>query len=257
MPHFLTGVRGRHPMASQAEVVRNRTIGGEEPLRVPGRFEALHTSFPLAGGLVRMFRVVIQGPMLAVLHAGQGLSPRRLVALEFIGDEHPRYIPQSREEFAREPFGRKFIATAPRRDPVTARRALARSDIASPGADGPASAGIRLSPVADPVDRSAPAWNVKRATSSLLVMEASKPMFLQLIAAEPMTSEFMSSEPIVAEPMTSESMSPEPMSSTPCMPLPRACQEQHRQHDDDAHPLLPGSHKPSLPCITMSAPYET
>lgn len=41
-------------MASQAEVVRNRIIGGEEPLRVPGQLEARHVSFPLAGGLVRM-----------------------------------------------------------------------------------------------------------------------------------------------------------------------------------------------------------
>jgi len=68
-------------------------------------------------------------------------------------------------------------------------------------------------------------------------MEASKPM---------------APEPIVAEPMPSESMSP-----TPRMPEPRACQEQHRQHDDDSHPLLPGSHSPSLPCITMSVLDET
>jgi hypothetical protein len=49
--------------------------------------------------------------MLAVLHTGQELSPRCLVTLEFIGDEHPRYIPQSLEEFAKEPFGRNLIAT--------------------------------------------------------------------------------------------------------------------------------------------------
>jgi hypothetical protein len=99
-------------MASQAEVVRNRIIGGEEPLRVPGLLEARHASFTLAGGLVRILRAVIQGPMVAVLHAGQELSPRRLVALEFIGDEHPRYIPQSLEEFAKEAFSRNLIATA-------------------------------------------------------------------------------------------------------------------------------------------------
>jgi len=90
----------------------------------------------------------------------------------------------------------------------------------------------------------------------------SESMFSKPIVAEPMTSESMFSKPIVAEPMTSEhvtseSMSPEPMSPTPRMPEPRACQEQHRQHDDDSHPLLPGSHSPSLPCITMSVLDET
>jgi hypothetical protein len=90
----------------------------------------------------------------------------------------------------------------------------------------------------------------------------SESMFSKPIVAEPMTSESMFSKPIVAEPMicehvTSESMSPEPMSPTPRMPYPCACQEQHRQHDDDAHPLLPGSHSPSLLCITMSVLYET
>ena len=78
-------------------------------------------------------------------------------------------------------------------------------------------------------------------------MEASKSMSPELIVAEPMPSEHV----------TSESMSPEPMSPTPRMPEPRACQEQHRQHDDDSHPLLPGSHSPSLLCITMSVLYET
>jgi hypothetical protein len=85
----------------------------------------------------------------------------------------------------------------------------------------------------------------------------SESMFPESIVAEPMTSESMSPEPIVAEPMTSEFMSPEPVSPTPRMPYPCACQEQHRQHDDDAHPLLPGSHSPSLLCIMMSVLYKT
>jgi hypothetical protein len=107
---------------------------------------------------------------------------------------------------------------------------------------------------------------------TLLVLEASKPMSPERIVAEsvpperivaePMISESMSPERIVAEPMTSEhvtseSMSPEPMSPTPRMPNTCACQDQHRQHDEDSHPLLPGSHSPSLPCITMSVLYET
>jgi hypothetical protein len=59
-------------------------------------------------------------------------------------------------------------------------------------------------------------------------------------------------EPVAAEPMPAE-----PMPATPRMPYSRACEEQRRQHNDDPHPLLPGSHGDSLPCITMSVPCDT
>jgi hypothetical protein len=92
------------------------------------------------------------------------------------------------------------------------------------------------------------------------VVETSMEAFME--ASQPLVAESISSQPLVVEPMTSEhvtseSMSPEPMSPTPRMPEPSACQEQHRQHDDDAHPLLMGSHSLSLPCIMMSVLYET
>jgi hypothetical protein len=105
-------------------------------------------------------------------------------------------------------------------------------------------------------------WSNSQQIMTLLVLEASKPMSPERIVAEVMTPESMSPERIVAELVTSEhvaseSISSEPMSPTPRMPYPCACQEQHRQHDDDSHPLLPRSHSPSLPRITMSVLDET
>jgi len=54
-----------------------------------------------------------------------------------------------------------------------------------------------------------------------------------------------------------EAVTSEPMPATPRVAWPRAQDEQCRQHDDDPHPLLPGSHGHSLPCVTMSMPCET
>jgi hypothetical protein len=94
-------------------------------------------------------------------------------------------------------------------------------------------------------------------TSMEAFMEVSKPMFAESISSKPTVAEPISSKPLFAEPMTPEHVTSESMSPTPRMPEPRACQEQHRRHDEDSHPLLPGSHSPSLPCITMSVLDET
>jgi hypothetical protein len=89
-------------------------------------------------------------------------------------------------------------------------------------------------------------------TSMEAFMEVSKPLFPESISSKPTFAESISSKPLFAEPMTSEHVTSEPLSPTPRMPEPRTCQEQHRRHDEDAHPLLPGSHSPSFPCIMRS-----
>jgi hypothetical protein len=94
-------------------------------------------------------------------------------------------------------------------------------------------------------------------TSMEAFMEASQPLVAESISSQPLVVEPVTSEHVTSESMSPEPMSPEPMSPTPRMPEPRACQEQHRHHDDDAHPLLMGSHSLSLPCIMMSVLYET
>ena len=79
-------------MPSGAEVLRDGTIGREEPLGVPCRLKSLHPPFPLAGQLVGVFRTVIQIAMLAVLHARQDLPLRRAIAFQLIRDDDPRRI---------------------------------------------------------------------------------------------------------------------------------------------------------------------
>jgi hypothetical protein len=56
---------------SQTEVLRNRTIGGEEPLRVSGRFAALHAPLPLTRRLMGILRTVLEIAVQALLHTGQ------------------------------------------------------------------------------------------------------------------------------------------------------------------------------------------
>jgi len=58
-------------MPSRAEVLRDGSMRGEEALSMPWGLEPLHAPLPLAGGLVRIRRAVIQVPVLAVFHAGR------------------------------------------------------------------------------------------------------------------------------------------------------------------------------------------
>lgn len=67
-------------MPSWAEMLGNATIRGEEPRGVPGG---------LAGWLMRVLGMIIEIPMLAMLHARQELSLGRTIAFESIRDDDP------------------------------------------------------------------------------------------------------------------------------------------------------------------------
>jgi hypothetical protein len=73
-------------------MLRHGTLGGEEPLGLPGRLEPLHAPLPLAGGLVRMLRPMVQIAVLAMFHTGHDLAQGRPRALEVIRDDHPGNI---------------------------------------------------------------------------------------------------------------------------------------------------------------------
>src|SRR5688500_2814972 len=92
-------------MPSGAEVLRDGTIGREEPLGVPCRLKSLHPPFPLAGRLVGVFRTVIQIAVLAVLHARQDLPLGRAIAFELVRDDHPRNVLAALEQLAEECLG--------------------------------------------------------------------------------------------------------------------------------------------------------
>lgn len=53
-------------MPSRAEVLRDRTIGGEGLLRVPWGLESLHAPLPLAGRLMGILRTVVQIAVLLI-----------------------------------------------------------------------------------------------------------------------------------------------------------------------------------------------
>ena len=80
----------------------DRTVGGEKAWRVPGGFEPLHASFPLARRLVGVFGAVVEIAMLAMLHARPHLPLGGTIAFEFIRADHPWHIGQSLEQLAEE-----------------------------------------------------------------------------------------------------------------------------------------------------------
>ncbi len=92
-------------MTSGAKVLCNGTIGREKALGTAWRFEALHPSFPLAGGLMGVLRPVIQIPMLAMFHARQELPLGGSITLQLIRDDDPwsalAPLEQLAEEFCR------------------------------------------------------------------------------------------------------------------------------------------------------------
>jgi hypothetical protein len=69
---------------------------------VSQRFEPLHAPLSLAGGLMRVFRPVIQVPMLSMFHTGQDLALRRTITRQFIRNDHPRHVGQALQQFAKE-----------------------------------------------------------------------------------------------------------------------------------------------------------
>ena len=80
MPHFVPVGAGRIPMPSRAEVLGNRTIGGEESLGMPWRLEPLHPPLALACGLVGIFCTVVEVAVLPVFYARQAFALSSVVA---------------------------------------------------------------------------------------------------------------------------------------------------------------------------------
>jgi hypothetical protein len=75
-------------MPARAEVLRNGTIGREEPLRLAWGFEPLYALLPLAGGLVGVLRPIIQIPVLAMFDSRKNLTLSGSIAFQLIGEEH-------------------------------------------------------------------------------------------------------------------------------------------------------------------------
>src|SRR5262245_12039250 len=78
------------------------TVSREETLGLSRRFEPLHVSFALTGGLMRVLGAVVEVPMLAMFHPGENVALSSSVALEFVGDDHARDVGQSLEQLTKE-----------------------------------------------------------------------------------------------------------------------------------------------------------
>ena len=77
MPHLLAVDGGREPVPSRAEVLRHRTIGGQEALGMPWGFNALHASFPLARRLVGVCGTEVTPQLYVYLLCQRLLQPRQ------------------------------------------------------------------------------------------------------------------------------------------------------------------------------------
>ena len=88
----------------------------EKALRMSRGLEALHAPLPLAGGLMRVLRAVVQIPVLPMFDARQDLLFGCAIAAEFIRDDDPRHIPQALQELAEEFFRRVLVPPALHQD---------------------------------------------------------------------------------------------------------------------------------------------
>jgi len=97
-------------MPSRPEVCGDAAEGGQEPLRMPRRFQAFHRPFALSGGLIRVLGAVVQIPRPPVLHRRLELAVGDLVAAQLVGDQYARHLPQAVEQLTEESLGRHRVS---------------------------------------------------------------------------------------------------------------------------------------------------
>ena len=97
-------------MPSRPEVCADAAEGGQEPLRMPRRFQAFHRPFALSGGLIRVLGAVVQIPRPPLLHRRHQLAVGDPVAAQLIGHQHARHLPQALEQLTEESPGRHRVS---------------------------------------------------------------------------------------------------------------------------------------------------
>ena len=85
-------------------------------MSLSGGLEPLHTSLPLAGGLVRVLRAVFEVPVLPMFHPRKDFALGGAVARQFVGDEYPWHVHQALEELTEEFLRRPLIPAALHQD---------------------------------------------------------------------------------------------------------------------------------------------
>jgi hypothetical protein len=83
---------------------------------MPGRFEPLHTTLPLARGLMGIFGAVVQRAMLTVFHTWENLPLGCAIAFQLIREDHPGDVLQALEQLAKEFLRRLLVPPALHQD---------------------------------------------------------------------------------------------------------------------------------------------
>ena len=89
-------------MPARTEVLHDEAMGREKALGLARGLKPLHALLPLPAGLVRILCSIIEIAVLAMLYSWENLSLSGSVAFEFIGDDHPRHLPQPFQKLTEE-----------------------------------------------------------------------------------------------------------------------------------------------------------
>ena len=81
-----------------------------------GTRNRLHAPLSLAGRLVGVLRTIIEISVLAMFYPRENLSLGGSITLQFVGDDHARYIGQPLEQFAEELLRRLLISATLHQD---------------------------------------------------------------------------------------------------------------------------------------------
>ena len=88
-PGMAIGVGGKL-IAAGAEESVDLVVGGEEPLRLPGRLEPAHQFLTLAGRAVRSFDAVVQAFVRSVICPRGQFADRPDITAKLVGYDDPR-----------------------------------------------------------------------------------------------------------------------------------------------------------------------
>src|SRR5579862_8854706 len=91
-------------MSHWSEMIRDPRMHCEEALRVPHRLESSHCPFSFAGGLVRVFRSVVQATRAVMSHVGDDIPRGGGVTGEFIGHDCAWHELHTLEQLSKEPL---------------------------------------------------------------------------------------------------------------------------------------------------------
>jgi hypothetical protein len=103
--HLVAPSSGRQQMPTRTEMWSDAAEHGPEPVRMPGRGAPFHRPLALPGRMMRVLGPVVQTLRLPVFHRGHHHPVGGPVAGELVGEQHPRHLPQSREQSAEERLG--------------------------------------------------------------------------------------------------------------------------------------------------------